>query len=45
MVKDSRINNKGPVNHPAGPPDILPPRGSYVPYIFDVLTSLKAMVA
>jgi len=33
------------MNHPAGPPDILPPRGSYVPYIFDVLTSLKAMVA
>jgi hypothetical protein len=33
------------INHPGGPPDILPPRGSYVPYIFDVLSSLKAMVS
>jgi hypothetical protein len=33
------------MNRPGGPPDMLPPRGSYVPYIFDVLSSLKAMVS
>lgn len=33
------------MNYPGGPPDIVPPRGIYVPYIFDVLSSLKAMVS
>jgi hypothetical protein len=35
----------GYMNNPGGPPPTLPSRNSYVPLIFDVLSSLKAMVS
>jgi hypothetical protein len=35
----------GYMNNPGGPPPTLPSRNSYVPLIFDVLFSLKAMVS